>query len=449
MTRMVRSPLCDIGSCKATKSCRACTAGAAVQPGMTEDSNGRASDSLRGGAARRAADGQDADADGDVKIRWIRAIAAAGVPEIEVGSFVPPKLIPAMADTGEVVRAVRDLPCLIVALAPNLKGAQLAAEAGARPGQRCRSASARGIAGPTPTARRRRRWPRSKRIVDWVRSEGRGARGRGGVQHGVRLLDRRGDPDQAGRRGGVRPGRGGGGPDRAGRYGRLRPSGADPRSGARGARRRSASKLEGLHLHDTMGLGLANALAGLEEGIRSFDAALAGLGGCPFAPGASGNIVTEDLVFMLESMGFETGIDLQKLVAARTPAAGGVAGGGSGTAPWRALAFRGPSKRRRDATGGHECRRRWPGCGSIEFTHMIMGPAVGLCAGRAGRGRDQGGAGRRGRQAGGRQHAAAARAPGTGFFAILNRNKRSMAAGPEIRRRARRSCSVCWSRRTC
>jgi len=76
-------------------------------------------------------------------------------------------------------------------------------------------------------------------------------------------------------------------------------------------------KLEGLHLHDTMGLGLANALAGLDEGIRSFDASLAGLGGCPFAPGASGNIVTEDLVFMLESMGMATGIDLLRLVAAR------------------------------------------------------------------------------------------------------------------------------------
>jgi hydroxymethylglutaryl-CoA lyase len=76
-------------------------------------------------------------------------------------------------------------------------------------------------------------------------------------------------------------------------------------------------RLGGLHLHDTMGLGLANALAGLEEGVRNFDAALAGLGGCPFAPGASGNIVTEDLVFMLESMGFATGIDLERLVAAR------------------------------------------------------------------------------------------------------------------------------------
>ncbi len=84
--------------------------------------------------------------------------------------------------------------------------------------------------------------------------------------------------------------------------------------------------LYGLHLHDTMGLGLANALAGLEEGIRAFDACLAGLGGCPYAPGASGNIVTEDLVFMLESMGFETGIDLPKLLQARAHAARRTAG---------------------------------------------------------------------------------------------------------------------------
>src|SRR6185437_4389837 len=75
--------------------------------------------------------------------------------------------------------------------------------------------------------------------------------------------------------------------------------------------------LVGLHLHDTCGLGIANALAGVEEGIRMFDSSLAGLGGCPYAPGASGNIVTEDLVFMLESMGFATGIDLDKLIAAR------------------------------------------------------------------------------------------------------------------------------------
>jgi hydroxymethylglutaryl-CoA lyase len=75
--------------------------------------------------------------------------------------------------------------------------------------------------------------------------------------------------------------------------------------------------LYGLHLHDTCGLGIANALAGLEVGIRAFDSCLAGLGGCPYAPGASGNVVTEDLVFMLESMGFTTGIDIPLLLEAR------------------------------------------------------------------------------------------------------------------------------------
>jgi hydroxymethylglutaryl-CoA lyase len=73
----------------------------------------------------------------------------------------------------------------------------------------------------------------------------------------------------------------------------------------------------GLHLHNTRGLGLANVLAGLDAGITTFDASCGGLGGCPFAPGASGNIVTEDLVFMLEAMGFSTGIDLDALIRSR------------------------------------------------------------------------------------------------------------------------------------
>jgi hydroxymethylglutaryl-CoA lyase len=71
-----------------------------------------------------------------------------------------------------------------------------------------------------------------------------------------------------------------------------------------------------LHLHDTMGLGLANVLAGLEVGITRFDAAIGGLGGCPFAPGASGNIATEDLIFMLEQMGLRTGVNLPALLEA-------------------------------------------------------------------------------------------------------------------------------------
>ena len=79
-----------------------------------------------------------------------------------------------------------------------------------------------------------------------------------------------------------------------------------------------AENLTGVHLHNTRGLGLANALAAFEEGITTFDASLAGLGGCPTSPGASGNIVTEDLVFMFEAMGVDTGIDLEKLIACRS-----------------------------------------------------------------------------------------------------------------------------------
>ena len=77
-------------------------------------------------------------------------------------------------------------------------------------------------------------------------------------------------------------------------------------------------KLEGAHFHNTRGLGLANALAAYQEGVRHFDSSMGGLGGCPFAPGASGNVITEDLVFMFESMGVRTGIDLEKLFAARS-----------------------------------------------------------------------------------------------------------------------------------
>ena len=78
-----------------------------------------------------------------------------------------------------------------------------------------------------------------------------------------------------------------------------------------------SAAVSGIHLHNTRGLGLANALAAIEEDITTFDSSLGGLGGCPFAPGASGNIVTEDLCFMLASMGLDTGIDLAALLKVR------------------------------------------------------------------------------------------------------------------------------------
>jgi len=83
-------------------------------------------------------------------------------------------------------------------------------------------------------------------------------------------------------------------------------------------RKEIGDRLEGAHFHDTRGLGLANALAAYEEGVRHFDSSLGGLGGCPFAPGASGNVITEDLVFMFESMGVSTGVDFDALLKARS-----------------------------------------------------------------------------------------------------------------------------------
>ncbi len=86
------------------------------------------------------------------------------------------------------------------------------------------------------------------------------------------------------------------------------------------------SRAGAAHMHNTRGLGLANCLAAWDVGVRTFDASLAGLGGCPYAPGASGNVVTEDLVFMFEAMGIPTGIDIEALIAARAPLQAGLPG---------------------------------------------------------------------------------------------------------------------------
>jgi hydroxymethylglutaryl-CoA lyase len=80
------------------------------------------------------------------------------------------------------------------------------------------------------------------------------------------------------------------------------------------------------HMHNTRGLGIANCLAAYDVGVRGFDSSMGGLGGCPHAPGASGNVVTEDLVFMFEAMGVRTGIDIEKLMAARQPMMDGLPG---------------------------------------------------------------------------------------------------------------------------
>lgn len=258
-----------------------------------------------------------------VKSRWIAAMAAAGLPQIEVGSFVSPKLIPQMADTGEIVRAAVLLPGVtIVALAPNLRGAEAAMAAGAQRISVPISVTmghSRANLNRTPAEQT----AEIGRMVAFLRGQTRR------VELEVALSTAFGCSfdgvvavDEVVR---VAEGVAAAGADAislADTVGYGHP--ADIRAKVRAVRAAIGPVMQGLHLHDTMGLGLANALAGLEEGVRKFDSALAGLGGCPFAPGASGNIVTEDLVFLLESQGFATGVDLAKLIAARAILAEGL-----------------------------------------------------------------------------------------------------------------------------
>ena len=251
-----------------------------------------------------------------IKTRWIAALAAAGLREIEVGSFVPPKLIPQMADTAEIVRRAVLLPnVLVVALAPNLRGAQDAYANGAHRITVPVSVSdghSRANINRTPAEQ----IAEVGRIAAWLKGQERHVELEGACSTAFGCSIDGTVPTDAVVR--VAAGLAEAGVHAvalADTVGYAHP--AQIRAVVRAVRAEIGDVLDGLHLHDTMGLGLANALAGLEEGIRNFDAALAGLGGCPFAPGASGNIVTEDLVFMLESMGFATGIDLDRLIAAR------------------------------------------------------------------------------------------------------------------------------------
>ncbi len=252
----------------------------------------------------------------EAKCKWIAAIAEAGVPEIEVGSFVSARLVPQMADTAEIVRFAGGLGSVtVVALAPNLRGAQAALEVGAHR-----------ISIPVSVSEGHSRANVNRTTDEVIAEVGRIVAWRREAKANIEIeaacstafgcsIDGIVPEDRVVRVAAALAIAGADTVTLADTVGYANP--AQVKSLIRAARREIGPKLQGLHLHDTMGLGLANALAGLEEGIRDFDAALAGLGGCPFAPGASGNIVTEDLVFMLESMGFDTGIDLAKLIEAR------------------------------------------------------------------------------------------------------------------------------------
>jgi hydroxymethylglutaryl-CoA lyase len=251
------------------------------------------------------------------KLAWVRAQAAAGCREIEVGSFVPPAVLPQMADTADVVRESVATPGLTVAvLVPNLRGAENAIAAGAH------KISIPFSVSETHSLRNVRR--NHEQMIDEVRRIAEVVAGQDDPPHFeaglstafgctiegpvsedlvVRSAERL---IEAGAR----------------EVGLSDTTGyANPAQVRRLVRRVQAAvgrdRITGVHLHNTRGLGLANALAAIEEGITTIDSSLAGLGGCPFAPGASGNIVTEDLVFMLEAMGLRTGIDVDRLLAVR------------------------------------------------------------------------------------------------------------------------------------
>lgn len=254
------------------------------------------------------------------KKEWIRQEAEAGVLEIEVGSFVPPKLLPQLADTGEVVQYARSIPGLsVAALVPNRIGAERAVAAGATKMSLPLSASeTHSIANLRMT---------HAQVLDEVRAI-------------VEMLSDLPAEKRPHFEVGIATAFGcsieGAVPERkvlelavaAIRCGADEVGLSDTTGSANPAQVRRLIKLvrtevgddrlTGVHLHNTRGLGIANALAALDTGITTLDSSLGGLGGCPAAPGASGNIVTEDLVFMLNSMGIETGIDLDKLIKVRS-----------------------------------------------------------------------------------------------------------------------------------
>ena len=246
----------------------------------------------------------------EAKKAWISALAAAGLREIEVGSFVPPKLIPAMADTADVVKHALKIHGLkVVALAPNVKGFQRAVEAGAHK-----------VTFPVSASRKHseanvRMTP--EQMVEEVRkcAEIGGAEIEGAVSTAFGCTMQGLVPEDDVVRMAVSLAGFCDAVALADTVGYANP--AQVKRIFSRVKKEIGGKLEGAHFHNTRGLGLANALAAYEVGVRNFDSSMGGLGGCPFAPGASGNVITEDLVFMFESMGVSTGIDLEKLFKAR------------------------------------------------------------------------------------------------------------------------------------
>jgi hydroxymethylglutaryl-CoA lyase len=246
------------------------------------------------------------------RLRLIEALLAAGLPAVEVGSFVSPRAVPAMAGTADVVRGLPAGEANYSALIPNRKGYDLARAAGVT--------TVELVVATTETMNQKNINTGTAQAManaaDIIEIAGADA---------VRTLacvatawecPFEGLVDEAVTLQMVRDMFGYGADEvvLADTIGAANPASVR-RLTDRVATEFGADRIS-CHFHDTRGMGVANVAAALESGIRRFDASIGGLGGCPFAPGASGNVATEDVVVMLSQMGFETGIDLRKLVAA-------------------------------------------------------------------------------------------------------------------------------------
>ncbi|SDV48879.1 hydroxymethylglutaryl-CoA lyase [Chitinasiproducens palmae] len=251
------------------------------------------------------------------KLQWLDTVYGAGVRSMEVASYVPPRLLPQMADADAVVERALQLPGLTVTvLVPNAKGAERALAAGAH---RIVAPLSVSEAHSQANVRRSR-----DAMVDTLReicalrdASGKPARIIGGlstafgctlqgevpiadvVEYASRALQAGADTVAL-----------------ADTTGLATPALVDATLQA--VRAAVGERCNAVHFHDTRGMALANTLVALRHGIREFDASLGGIGGCPHAPGASGNVAAEDLVFMLESMGLSTGIDVRALIDARS-----------------------------------------------------------------------------------------------------------------------------------
>lgn len=247
------------------------------------------------------------------RVRLIEALLAAGVPEVEAGAFVSPRAVPAMAGTDQVLATVGHAAGrTLTVLVPNVRGYELAVQAGAR--SLCLVLyGSEGMAQANVRMQRAQAEQAAAEILH--RAQARKVRVTATIAVAFECpYDGPVDPGQTAE---ITRRFLGLGADEVCIADTI--GAADPgkvRALTRALVDEHGTERLGCHFHDTRAMGLANVFAALESGIRKFDASIAGLGGCPFAPGASGNVATEDVVMMLDQMGFETGIDLGRLMDA-------------------------------------------------------------------------------------------------------------------------------------